>query len=504
MVLMKRNPRMYEVNAVTWLYELSVAHGRSFTIGNVPSEEWDRLKRLGFDYIWVMGVWKRSSAGIRIFQSEPEYEHFKAAFDSVLPGWSAQEDLVGSPYSIASYEPDPLVGNWDDIAAVREQLRSRGMGLILDFVPNHTGPDHPWIFEHPEYYIQVRESDYKANRNAYLPIHKDGKTLYIAHGKDPYFPPWTDTVQLNHFNPEMRAALVQELKRISEYCDGVRCDMAMLVLNDIFHRTWAWANRYSGLLEKPGGEFWKEIRSAVPELVLIAEAYWDTEDSLLSLGFDYVYDKRFYDQLRNALPGEFRSHLKSDASFQNKLVRFIENHDEPRSADVFGRQKLRAAAVLLLTLPGMRLCHHGQFEGKKIRLPVQLRRSRDEEPDIELQAFYEKLLKVTQLDLFSRGTWELKDISPAIDESFRNLVAFTWSMGKDMALAVVNLSGSYSQGRISLAREITDPVPDYLLVDELHEQVYKRNGGELIDPGLHVLLEGYQAHIFFIPGNFSF
>ncbi|RJQ45952.1 MAG: alpha-amylase [Nitrospiraceae bacterium] len=503
MILMKRNPKLYEINAVAWLYELSVAYGRNFTIGNVPAIEWDRLRQLGFEFVWMMGVWKRSAAGIRIFQSEPEYEHFKTLFDSVLPGWSVQEDLVGSPYSIAAYEPDPLVGDRDDIVALRKELRSRGMGLILDFVPNHTAPDHPWIFEHPDYYIQARESDYKENRSAYLPIHKDGRTLYIAHGKDPYFPPWTDTVQLNHFNPEMRSALIKELKKISEYCDGVRCDMAMLVLNDIFHRTWAWANRYSGH-EKPGGEFWKDIRSEIPELLLMAEAYWDTEDALLSLGFDYVYDKRLYDHVRNSSAEEVVEHLKSNASFQEKLVCFIENHDEPRSADVFGREKLDAAAVLLMTLPGMRLCHHGQFEGRKIRLPVQLRRTLNEETDTGLRAFYEKLLKVTKLDVFSEGVWELKDVSPVFDESSRNLIAYTWTTDKALALVVVNLSGNYSQGRISLAREIAAADSDYILVDELHEQVYKRNGRELMDPGLHVILEGCHAHIFFMPRNFSF
>ncbi len=493
---MRNNPKLYEINTIAWLYELSNKYGRQCTIGTVPSEEWERLEKAGFDYIWLMGIWKRSKAGIRIFQNEPEYATFKSLFNSVLPGWSEEEDLVGSPYSIASYEPDPLIGSWEQIDIARYELRTRGMGLILDFVPNHTAPDHPWIFKHPEYYIQVRESDYKQNRIAYLPIHKDEKTLYMAHGKDPYFPPWTDTVQLNHFNPEMRFALTKELKKISEHCDGVRCDMAMLVLNEIFNRTWAWVKRYSAY-ELQASEFWKEVRHDMPELLLIAEAYWDTEATLLSLGFDYVYDKRLYDHLVYASPSGLFSYLTADKSYQKKLVRFIENHDEPRSVETFDREKLPAAAVLFSTLPGMKLYHHGQLEGKKIRLPVQLRRVKPEETDNELYEFYEKLLAITKLDIFSLGNWECKNISPAFDDSFRNLIAYIWTLEKDSVLVVVNLSRHYSQGKISLEKE-TAAEADYILVDELNKQVYRRSGKEMMNPGLHVILEGFHSHIFHI------
>jgi glycosidase len=494
---MKSNPRLYEINTVAWLYELSVRYDRKFTLGNVPYGEWDRFKELGFDYIWLMGVWKRSKAGVRIFKNEPEYAVFKSLFDAVLPEWSEGEDLVGSPYSVNSYEPDPLAGQWGDIDSARDELRRRGIGLILDFVPNHTAPDHPWVFEHPEYYIQVRESDYKQDRSAYLPIHRDEKTLYIAHGRDPYFPPWTDTVQLNYFNPEMRSAMIRELRKISDHCDGVRCDMAMLVLNNIFHRTWGWVKRQFGH-EFQGSEFWSDVRRELGECLLIAEAYWDTEAVLLSLGFDYVYDKRLYDHIRNASPSEVIGHLRTDVSLQEKFVRFIENHDEPRSAGVFRREKLMASAVMLSTLPGMRFYHHGQLEGRKIRLPVQLRKVQDEACDAGLYAFYEKLLSVTKLNVVSDGRWELKDVLPVFDESSGNLVAYTWTTDRELVLVVVNLSGQYSQGRISLAKEITSPGSDYILADILNEEVYKRNASELTYPGLHVILDAWHSHIFHI------
>lgn len=499
---MKSNPRLYEINAAAWLYELSAKYERQVTLGNVPAGEWDRFKELSLDYIWLMGVWKRSKAGIRIFQNEPEYAVFKSLFDSVLPSWSEEGDLIGSPYSVAAYEPDPLIGLWDDIDSARSELHHRGIGLILDFVPNHTAPDHPWVFEHPDYYIQARESDYKQDRSAYLPIHKDEKTLYIAHGKDPYFPPWTDTIQLNYFNPELRSAMIGEMKKISRHCDGLRCDMAMLVLNTIFHRTWGRVKRQSGL-ELQGSEFWSDVRKEVPQLLMIAESYWDTESILLSLGFDYAYDKRLYDHLLSASVPDVIDHLKADRSLQERLVRFIENHDEPRSAEVFTRGRLMASAVLVSTLPGMRFYHHGQFEGRKIRLPVQLRRVHGEEPDTGLYAFYEKLLSVAGLEVFFGGRWELKDVFPAFDESFRNLIAYTWTTDGDLALVVVNLSGQYSQGRISLEQEMELQGADYVFADELNGQEYKRNCKELIDSGLHVILDAYHSHIFHITKHFS-
>ena len=61
---------------------------------------------------------------------------------------------------------------------------------------------------------------------------------FIACGRDPFFPPWRDVAQLNYFNPATREAMIGVLTTIAQHCDGVRCDMAMLVLNDVFAQTW--------------------------------------------------------------------------------------------------------------------------------------------------------------------------------------------------------------------------------------------------------------------------
>jgi hypothetical protein len=323
-------------------------------------------------------------------------------------------------------------------------------------------------------------------------MQKGKRTLYIARGKDPYFPPWPDTAQLNYFSRDARSALTAELKKIASHCDGVRCDMAMLVLNDIFDNTWGWARKDSG---EHLPEFWQEVRKEFPDFLLIAEAYWDKEWELQQLGFDYTYDKRLYDRLRSPSAREVNLHLTADVTYQKKLVRFIENHDEPRSAGVFEKEHLRAAAVLFATLPGMTFFHHGQIEGKKLHNPMLLSRVMDEPPDDEVKSIYEKVLSLTQSDAFRKGEWRLLEVRSAGDESFADLVAYQWKWNGQLKLVVVNLGGGYSQGRISLLKELTCD-GDYALTDELNDRQYVRNGKEMAGPGLHVVLEGFQAHVF--------
>jgi hypothetical protein len=490
---MRDNPILYEINTATWLYSLSRENGREVTIGSVPEEQWDILKSRGFNSVWLMGVWKRSKEGMRIFRNTPEWPPMRAHLDSVLPGWS-EADIAGSPYSIASYDPDPLIGTWNDLDKAREELHKREMTLILDFVPNHTAPDHTWILEHPDYYLQGNAEEFTRDPVLFSRIDLSGKTSYVRRGKDPYFPPWSDTAQLNHFNPGLRSSLAGELERIAGHCDGVRCDMAMLVLNDIFSRNWGWVRERTSYAP-PATEFWSDVRQRLPGFLLIAEAYWDTEWRLQQMGFDFVYDKKLYDKLKSAGACDINMHLHADISFQKKLVRFIENHDEPRSAEAFDTDKLHAAAVLFSTLPGMKLYHQGQLEGRRTKVPVLLRRQPDEQPDEGLMAFYAILLSIANRDIFAIGEWKRKDAVSAGDESYKNLVSYIWRLDEQFTAVIVNFSPHHSQGRILLQEE-TDSDTDFALCDKLNNQTYSRTGRELASPGLHVILEGFHCHIF--------
>ena len=221
--------------------------------------------------------------------------------------------------------------------------------------------------------------------------HRRGGHVFAC-GRDPFFPAWPDVLQLNAFNEGLRAAVTETVNSIAGQCDGVRCDMAMLVMNEIFQRTWG---ERAGA--RPAGEYWPELIGAVrkthPGFLFMAEAYWDLEWELQQQGFDYCYDKKLYDRLEHGPAENVRLHLCADMAYQERLVRFIENHDEPRAAAAFSAEKGRAAAVLAATLPGAALLHEGQFEGRKMRLPVFLARRPDEPTDKALRAFYATLLE---------------------------------------------------------------------------------------------------------------
>jgi len=483
------NPLVYEINTVSWLYELTLKYGHTVTLGNVSSEEWERLRAMGFHYVWLMGVWQRSAAGKALFRMDPEY----MVFADTLPGLT-DEDLVGSPYSIASYEPDPLVGNWDDIDRVREELNRMGMKLILDFVPNHTAHDHPWVEEHPEYYIQGDKEDYEKDPQQFLLREHEGKQVYLAKGRDPFFPSWQDTLQLNYFNDKTQNAVIREIIRIAEHCDGMRFDMAMLVLYDVFLRTWGWAGTHD-CAPRDRCEFWTKVRYAVPDLLMIAEAYWDTEWTLQQTGFDYVYDKRLYDRLIASSPQELYMHLEADVGFQKKLLRFLENHDEQRSMVYFDAHKLTAVAMLFFTIPGMKLVHHGQLEGRRKRLPVQFRRTEQEVHNDEIRGIYERIMKIARQEAFHSDAWMLKEVRTAGDDTNRNFVAYCCGTGRELKLVVVNLGWNRAEGKIVLQGEV-DIEKQYVLCDELHEKEYVRDGKEMVETGLHVIIGGYDAHVF--------
>ncbi len=484
----RTHPLLYEINTVPWLHELSQREGRRVTLASVPPAEWDRLRELGFDLVWLMGVWEKSQAGRKIFQ---ESQELYSVYESALPGWTP-EDVIGSPYSISAYQPDPQAGSWQDLDRARAQLAERGLGLILDFVPNHLGPDHPWVRQHPEYFVRGDAEKFQADPAAYFQVEDEqGRTQYVARGRDPYFAPWKDTVQLNYFSPATRAAMIETLQSIGQHCDGVRCDMAMLVLNDIFRKTWE-----TQLEENtPAEEFWTEARPGVPEMTWIAEAYWDTEWTLQQLGFDYVYDKRLYDRSRFASAQDIRLHLMADLDYQSKLVRFVENHDEPRSAEEFGRGRLLAATALFATLPGLKLFHHGQMEGRKVHLPVQLIRTRPEETDPEILEFHTRLIRAIDRPCFHDGTWKLLEVERHEGDSYQNLIAYAWQGKPDSCVVVVNFGAGYSQGRLRL-RDLIDPGKQYALRDLLSGESFERSGTDMEDPGLHVVLEAYRSHAF--------
>lgn len=487
--LLPPHPRLYEIHTYAWLEELSSKLGKRITLEEVPEGEWDRLRALGMNCVWLMGVWERSPVSRLLFQTDA---NDFPGYDRALPGWKL-EDVVGSPYSVRRYLPDARIGMWDSLDKVRERLHARGMLLFLDFVPNHVAPDHPWIERHPEYFLRGSQEDFRRDPGAFfIARNHAGGFECIAKGRDPYYPPWKDVAQLNLFDPAARAALIGELREIARHADGVRCDMAMLVLNDVFARTWS---PLLGARPAPKKEFWTEVREAVGDLILLAEAYWGLEQRLLELGFSFAYDKVFYDALRDRSAARVRAKLEADLAFQQKMSRSLENHDEQRSAAVFGASRLPAAAALVATAPSIRFYHHGQLEGRKIHLPIPLRAAAPEPPDPEIESFYSRLLRITDGEVYQRGAWRLLSSESAGDASAENIIAFDWRLGDKWKLIVANPGAGASQAHLRLGDWIVAG-RSYTFSDELNGVRYLRDASELRDPGLYVRLDPGRAHVF--------
>jgi glycosidase len=480
-------PVIYEINTWVWLHELSVKCHSLITLKSVPEEEWDAIGNLGMDAVWFMGVWERSPAGISIANKN---EGLLADFRRALPDYRT-EDNVGSPYCVRRYEADPRLGGREGLAAARQELAQRGIRLILDFVPNHVAPDHPWVDEHPDYFIQGDRSDLDREPASF--VEKGGRIF--ACGRDPYFPAWPDVLQLNAFQPGLRQAVIETLSDMAGQCDGVRCDMAMLLLNNIFERTWG---QRAGA--KPETDYWPEIIPTIkrenPDFKFIAEAYWDLEWELQQQSFDFCYDKKLYDRMEHGDAENVRLHLLADLPYQEGMVRFIENHDEPRAAATFPDGKGRAAAVAILTLTGAKLLHEGQFEGMKARLPVFLGRRPKETRNKELLEFYHRLLGVVRNDVFRNGSWQLCERTGWPDnQSFINLIAYCWLRGDDRYLIVVNFSDVQSQGNVKLPWDEVQG-KRWHLVDVLSGSTYERTGDDMMHLGLYIDLEPWSSHLF--------
>ncbi|ABL64728.1 alpha amylase, catalytic region [Chlorobium phaeobacteroides DSM 266] len=391
-------PLVFEINTRIWLQKLSDQHQKNITLATVPDTEFTFFSECGFDIVWLMGVWTPSRYSKAIATAHPGLRSsFLSYHDPLDP-----DTIVSSPYAIPSYTVHDKLGGKDELLAFREKLNALGILLMLDFVPNHLALDNDWLPNHPEYFIPVSKDEQSQDPESCFE-YAAGK--YLAHGKDPYFPSWTDTLQLNYANPATREMMRENLLMISSLCDGVRCDVAMLILKEIFNTTWS---NLSGHMED---EFWLEAIAAVknrfPDFIFLAEAYWNKEWDLQQLGFDFTYDMPFYDHLTHAPVNveKLMGHMQAQWEYQQHLCRFIENHDEPRAAEKIGLNNA-VAALVLLTAPGMHLIHENQMDGYKKKIPVQLNRQEPEAGDAELHLLYRRLFQLQKKAVFREGNIE--------------------------------------------------------------------------------------------------
>jgi len=272
------HPSLYQVNTRVWLTSLSKTLGRPATLDDIPDAALDRMAGMGFDWVWFLSVWQTGAAGRRISRENRDWQK---EFRDTLPDLR-DEDIGGSGFAITAYAVPADLGGDAALARLRRRLAKRGLKLMLDFVPNHMALDHPWVEDHPDYFVPGTEDALAREPQNYLRVKREKGDVILAYGRDPYFSGWPDTLQLDYSNPRLQEAMIRELEIIAGQCDGVRCDMAMLVLPEVFERTWG---------RKPP-QFWpqaiRRVRELVPDFCFMAEVYWDMEWTMQQQGFDYT------------------------------------------------------------------------------------------------------------------------------------------------------------------------------------------------------------------------
>ncbi len=500
MVVADDYPHLIELSARPWLYELSKKYGKHIRLEDVPDLELHEFKAKGMTAIYLLGVWHLGAYGLNHDRTDPG---LLKGYGDVLPGFTTA-DIIGSPFAVTKYTVNPEIGTSSDLHEFRRRLNDLGIKLILDFVPNHTAIDASTVTSKTDLYVQHPPNVHAPfDRNIYT----EGGVFY---GKDKWGYIWTDTAQLNYFNPETVAARLSDVMTVAGYADGIRCDMAMLAMNDVFGDIWGSTVAERGFT-RPAKEFWEVAIGAAkrryPNVIFMAEQYWGNGPRLNDLGFDYVYDKEgLYDTVSNLnsgnegqyipnIKGYIKQHLAD--GYLTRGAHFISNHDQDRAAFHWGEVwRADLAGLVSFTVPGLRFHWMGQWEGHKHRLDVHLRRQTPEAASPVAKAFYDALLPAMQHPVFRRKDVQVTIEDVAGDDGWK-VLAMRLRTGSDAVLVCINLSGENAGGDVVL--------PDVkgngnVQVTELMSgKKYTRDAGTMRGAGLFVEVDSNYAQMFQYP-----
>jgi hypothetical protein len=450
--------QLYELNVRTWANERSAELNRPATLDDLPDAWLEHLAEHGFTWLYLMGLWPTGPLARKISVDDVSLRQYLV---SVLPH-AVDDDICGSPLAPTAYDCAPSLGGEDALARLRDRARSFGLALMLDFIPNHVGLDHPWITEHPDWFIHGDEGALQREPDSWIRL---GDRI-LAHGRDPFFAPWRATVQLDYANPAVHDAMIRLAAGIAARCDGLRCDVAMLLLPDVFGGTW----------RREMAPFWKrcldEVRALHPGTLFMAEVYWNREYELQQAGFDFTYDKILYDRLLSGDCDSIRSHLRASNDYQGHCVRFLENHEEQRAAARFPNPDHHRGALFITGMvPGMLLCHFGQEDGRALHSSLHARCRPPESGSNPHRRAYRDLLRLLSEPARQDGSWSLCEC-----RNGGSLIGLLWTLPAHHSLLVVinaswgdcsdNIDLGSLAGRDCLFQEVFSQLPAFTVASE--------------------------------------
>jgi glycosidase len=492
------------INTRLWLNDLGQKYNKKITIDTIPDEEWAE-KLNNYDIFWFMGIYLPSQFSAN---HAKKYTH---QYTHALPDIDPNKDVVASPFAVADYLPSPhVVESWEAWDKMVEKLHKADKKVYVDFVPNHTAVDHPWATEHPEYFIQSNKEQFLRHPNLYQAVNdQSGQTHYLAHGKDPNYPEWSDTLQLNYGQEAVHHIMTEKLLSLVEHVDGVRCDMAMLLNSSTFLRTWGWTLNEEEKQYIQNHQFWQE---AIPkakakaeslkkdDFEFMAEAYW--EKDILAKDFDFIYRDELYKHLLRVARGEKPHYLREHIAHllncaqkqeQCKDTVYLENHDEERAVKIMGKDFSKAAAALISFLPNtMLLINQGQEDGRSIRPPMQISRSPKEKNDLELKNYYQRLMELKQSKLFREGQWSMAQVNTSSEDLISLEVQSSNRVIK--AIICINIGKDYVSGEIPMQSKYK-PITTFNLNSAEYSCLEQRN------TNLNLNLAPFTSQIIFFSYN---
>lgn len=414
-------------NAV--IYEANIRQYSPEGTFNAFTQDIPQLKELGVKVIWLMPVYpismknRKATGGKMVSEIEDEKERGK---------------YLGSYYAIADYtKVNPDLGTIEDFQKMVDVAHENGMFVIMDWVANHTGWDHHWITEHPEYYTQNEAGEIVDPLNP-----ETGESWG-----------WTDTADLNYENKELWTAMTNEMKYWVENhdIDGFRADVAGEVPT----------------------EFWDQAVKAIKEVKPVFMLAESEKKDLFHNSFDMGYNWEGHHIMNEMAQG--KQGVKAWDSYMNKidtlyqkddfLMNFITNHDENSwNGTVKERMGDAGEAMLALsyTLPGMPLIYSGQEYDLDRRL---LFFEKDSIPKTKGKV-WPVLVKLGELknnnEALAGGKKSAgyKRITTTKDDQ---VLAFSRGSGENMVIYVANLT----KAPVKFKMELDGKFQDYMSSGEL-------------------------------------